>query len=242
MTWVILELLAHAYKLQTRCDITHLPIYLDALNTLVEDILPNLSHGSPTTLVTEELGDLIVMERSKDRWVPSQYEEALKVLQFGPENPLLISIFEADAEFLENAYKVLLRQTWRPSASGYGSGIAEGGDGLSWNADLKMRMGPDERRQLLKESVRIVAEGTGREEFYAVYKRICEPWAGMDPEKAYTTLGVPNDTTDDMLLTVHGLRVSFKSDHWGYFMLNPRTGTGCAKFSGKDDRGSASPC
>jgi ubiquitin carboxyl-terminal hydrolase 25 len=157
--------------------------------------------------VTEELGDLIILERSKDRWIPSQYEEALRVLQFGPGSPLLINIFEADVPFFENAYKTLLRQTWRPPGSGYGYGVGEGLDGISWNVDLKMRMGPDERRQLLKESVRIVAEGTGREEFYAVYKRICEPWAGMDPEKAYTTLAVPNDVTDDMLLTVHGLRV-----------------------------------
>jgi ubiquitin carboxyl-terminal hydrolase 25/28 len=184
--------------------------------------------------VTEELGDLIILERSKDRWIPSQYEEALRVLQFGPDSPLLINIFEADAQFFENAYKTLLRQTWRPPGSGYGYGVGEGLDGISWNVDLKMRMGPDERRQLLKESVRIAAEGTGREEFYAVYKRICEPWAGMDPEKAYTTLAVPNDVTDDMLLTVHGLRVRTRGSYDIRFLMLkfwiPFSGTGCSKL------------
>lgn len=206
----------HAYRLQTRCDITHLPVHYDALLTLVERVLPQVSRGSTATLVTEELGDLIIMERSKDRWTPAQYEEALQFLGFGPERPLQLEISEIDAEFLENAYKDLLRKTWKPQTTGYGYGV--GGDvgiggELSWNHDLKMRMGPDERRQFLKESLKIVAEGTGKPEFYAVYKRVCEPWAGMDPDKAYTTLGVPKDTTDDMLLTVHQLRVS-KSKVW----------------------------
>ena len=157
------------------------------------------------------------MEKSKDRWTPDDYEEALGVLGFGPDRPLQLEISEIDAEFFENAYKNLLRQTWRPQPGGYGYGVggdAAPGDKLSWNHDVKMRMGPDERRKFLKESLRIVAEGTGRPSFYDVYKKICEPWAGMDPEKAYTTLDVPKDTTDDMLLTVHQLRVRSLAIAW----------------------------
>ncbi|KAG8798077.1 ubiquitin-specific protease ubp2, partial [Serendipita sp. 399] len=109
----------------------------------------------------------------------------------------MLSIFEIDAAFLEQAYKSQLNETWRPSIPGI--------DG--WNTDLKMQLEPEERRQQLKEALRVAAEGIGKESFYNVWKKVKEPWASMDPEKAYATLQVPNDTTEEMLLTVYHLRV-----------------------------------
>lgn len=181
--------------MQARCDITHLPIHLEELINLADHILPQLRRDD--TLVSEDVRELIVMERSKDRWTPKEYEEAISLLQLGPDSPLLVTIFEADAGFLERAYKELLNQTYRPPESAPST----------WSDDVKMKMEPTERRQQLKDALRIAAEGTGKEEFYQVWKKINEPWSSMDPEKAYTTLGVPNDTTDEMLLTVYSLRV-----------------------------------
>jgi ubiquitin carboxyl-terminal hydrolase 25/28 len=185
--------------MQARCDITHLPIHFDELISLVDNILPQLKREEP--LVNEDLRELIVMERSRDRWTPKEYNDALDTLQLGEDSPLLLGIFETDATFLENAYKQLLYETWRPPTAAPSS----------WSEQVKMKMEPGERRQVLKNAVRIAAEGTGREEFYQVWKKISEPWSSMDPEKAYTTLGVPKDTTEDMLLTVYNLRVRSKS-------------------------------
>lgn len=196
--------------MQARCDITHLPLHFDELVNLVDNILPQLKRDEP--LVNEDLRDLVVMERSKDRWTPGEYEDALKLLQFGDDSPLLLDIFEADAAFLENAYKTLLYETWRPSTS----------IPLTWNDDVKMKMEPTERRQILKSAVRIAAEGTGREEFYQVWKRISEPWSSMDPEKAYSTLGIPNDTSEEMLLTVYNLRVRKCSTVFQYLLTDDK--------------------
>lgn len=158
-------------------------------------MLPQLKRDEP--LVNEDLRELLAVERSKGRWVPSEYQEALNILQLNENSPLLLDIFEADAAFLESAYKTQLLETWKPNASATSD----------WSEDVKRGMEPNERRQVLKEAVRIAAEGSGRDDLYQVYKKISEPWSSMDPDKAYTALSVPKETTDDMLLAVFSLRV-----------------------------------
>ncbi|PVG00890.1 cysteine proteinase [Serendipita vermifera] len=189
------QLLSFAYRMQAKCDVLHLPVHLDELIRLVDQILPQLKRDEH--LLNDELRELIVMERSKDRWVPNEFMEALSLLQFGEDLPLMIDIFDADAEYLENSYKSLLHETWRPST----------GTTPTWHSESHSKLGPDERRQQLKMAVRMIAEGTGREEFYEVYKKITQPWASMDPDKAYSVLCVPKDTPDEMVLTVYNLRV-----------------------------------
>jgi ubiquitin carboxyl-terminal hydrolase 25/28 len=181
--------------MQAKCDIIHLPVHLDELIHLVDQVLPQLKRDEH--LINDELHELIVLERSKDRWTPTEYADALRLLQFGEDLPLMIDIFDADAEYLENSYKSLLHETWRPST----------GTIPSWTGESQSKLGPDERRQQLKMAVRTIAEGTGREEFYDVWKKINEPWASMDPDKAYSVLCVPKDTPDEMVLTVYSLRV-----------------------------------
>ncbi|KAG8862038.1 ubiquitin-specific protease ubp2, partial [Serendipita sp. 405] len=188
-------LLHFAYKQQIKCDITHLPQHFGALVKLVDEVLPSLKRDE--NLVTDDLRELVALERSKGRWTTSEYDAALDVLQLGEDSPLMLSIFEIDAIFLEQAYKSQLNETWRPSIPGLDN----------WNNDVRMQLEPEERRQQLKEALRIAAEGTGKESFYNVWKKVKEPWASMDPEKAYTALQVPNDTSEEMLLMVYHLRV-----------------------------------
>ncbi|KAG9055761.1 ubiquitin-specific protease ubp2 [Serendipita sp. 407] len=188
-------LLHFAYKQQIKCDITHLPQHFGALVKLVDEVLPSLKRDE--NLVTDDLRELVALERSKGRWTTSEYDAALDVLQLGEDSPLMLSIFEIDAIFLEQAYKSQLNETWRPSIPGVDN----------WNNDVRMQLEPEERRQQLKEALRIAAEGTGKESFYNVWKKVKEPWASMDPEKAYTALQVPNDTSEEMLLMVYHLRV-----------------------------------
>jgi ubiquitin carboxyl-terminal hydrolase 25/28 len=163
---------------------------------LLDVVLPQLKREEP--LITEDLRELFIIERSKGRWVPSEYDEALNVLQLDEGSPLLLDIYEADAGFLESAYKQQLLETWKPT-------IVVSND---WSEDVKRGMEPNERRQQLREAVRIAAEGTGREELFQVFKKISEAWSTMDPDRAYAALSVPKDTTDDMLLTVFSLRVN----------------------------------
>lgn len=189
------ELLVYAYKMQTKCDITHLPIHFEALTKLVDFILPRLKQEE--SLSSGELRQLVVMERSKNHWTPSEYRDALKLLGFGEDLPLMVEIHEADTSFLENAFKRLLFETWKPPTD----------PPSSWSDDIQMRLEPSQQRQHLKDALRIIAEGTGRDDFYQIWKRANEAWSTMDPEKAYSILGIPKETSDDMLLTVFSLRV-----------------------------------
>lgn len=163
---------------------------------LLEVVLPQLKREEP--LINEDIRELYTIERSKERWVPGEFEEALNILQLGEDSPLLVDIYDTDPGFLENTYKQQLLETWKPT-------IVISND---WNEDVKRGMEPNERRQQLKEAVRIAAEGTGRDDLYQVFKKISEPWSSMDPDRAYTALSVPKETSDDMLLTVFSLRVS----------------------------------
>ena len=189
-----IELLHYAYIQQARCDITHLPVHFGNLSNLVENILPRLKRDQ--TLEIDSLRELVIMERSKDFWTPDDFLRALDILNLGVDSPLMMNIYEIDPPFLEQAYRTKLNETWQPTPFP-----------MNWNQDVKMKMEPEETRQHLKEALRIAAEGMGRPDFYAVYKKMKEPWSSMDPEKAYTALGVPNDTNDEMLLMVYNLRV-----------------------------------
>lgn len=186
------KLLHYAYVQQARCDITHLPVHFGNLSNLVENILPRLNQN----LGMDSLRELVIMERSKDIWTPEDFRRALDLLNLNIDGPLMMSIYEIDPPFLELAYRTKLNETWQPTFST-----------VSWGQDVKMKMEPEEARQNLKEALRIAAEGTGRPDFYDIYKKMKEPWASMDPEKAYTALGVPNDTTDEMLMMVYALRI-----------------------------------
>ncbi|KAI0045879.1 cysteine proteinase [Auriscalpium vulgare] len=133
-------------------------------------------------LPPSELQDIVVEERNKNRFTHDNVQDAVKVLGFGKDGPLGVE-FEDDIEddFIENAWRESIRRAWREAS----------GDAV--------------RLMDIHEAFRMLAELRNSADL--VHKWRLEKDGGMTPDRALTTLEVPKEIDDTMLITVFDIRV-----------------------------------
>ena len=159
--------------------------------TALSTIVANLS------LVNEcptELETFVVAESSRGRFTTSDFMQATRTLGFGADNKLRVD-FEDDVEpdFIVRAWRDAIRRSWDEP------------DGNT-------------QRREVSDAFRIVAEARGSRELWDMWNE--ENTYGMTPERAYSTLEVPQGVDEEMLITVYGMRVrSFSSIKSFFFCL-----------------------
>ncbi|KAI0328424.1 cysteine proteinase [Cubamyces sp. BRFM 1775] len=132
--------------------------------------------------VPSELQTLIAEERSRFRFTPDDLREAAKFLGFGRDGELNVELDdEVDDDFIAQAWRSARQRAWQDPS----------------NATT--------RRAQLNEALRLIAEHRGSEKLLKVWND--EKGSGMSPDTAYSTLEVPRDVDETMLLTVYSMRV-----------------------------------
>ncbi|KAF8641193.1 hypothetical protein AX17_000828 [Amanita inopinata Kibby_2008] len=169
------DLLAFGYLAQCRCDPAGTVNYFTQISNLVRTMQE--MGGCPASLQ-----DLMVMERSRDRFVAEDIISAAETLGFGVNGPLRVEYDETDVpdEFIESAWRECIKRSWRDPA----------GSTLQREAT---------------DAFRILAESRGS-------TRLRQAWESsksnlMTPERAYSTLEIPKDVDENMLITVFTMRL-----------------------------------
>jgi ubiquitin carboxyl-terminal hydrolase 25/28 len=198
------ELLEFAYNHQNQCDPQHTPLYFGALSLLVNEILPALKPESAVMnpdrdgLLTDSLQIMYTSERSKNRWTPGEFDAACSELGFGMDNDLKLDIEDVEADFVGKAYTDAVARTY---STAYTMSVA------SWINTTSIDTINEGKRKILRDALRVAAEGLGDVQLYELWKKAGN-YGFMDPNKAYLTLDVPAETTDEMLMMVYQMRVS----------------------------------
>lgn len=169
------DLLAFAYLAQCRCDPANTMLYFTHLSKLLKVFQ---DFGSCPT----QLQDLLVMERSRDRFTTDDLENAASTLGFGPDGLLSVDYDdEIPDEFVENAWKDCVKRSWRDHNNG------------------------SELHRKANEAFRILAEARGSVRLKKVWEAGKNKY--MNPDRAYDTLEIPKDVDDHMLITVFTMRL-----------------------------------
>lgn len=123
------------------------------------------------------------MEQSRERFALEDIATAATTLGFGHANKLGVDFDEdVDEEFLENAWKDCVKQSWRDQEHG------------------------SETHRYANEAFRILAEARNSIRLRSVWEDGKNKY--MNPDRAYATLEVPKHTDETMLITVYNMRVS----------------------------------
>ncbi|KIY50469.1 cysteine proteinase [Fistulina hepatica ATCC 64428] len=170
------DVLAFAYLAQCRCD----PLQTMQYFTAVSAIAQALSEVGECPDVVQEL---VMIEKSRNRFTGSDIVNAAVKLGFGADGPLRIELgADVEEDFIENAWKDCLKRAWRDPLNG------------------------SQLQREATEAFRILAEWKGS-------PRLRKAWESgkdhmMTPDKAYETLEVPQTILDDMLISVYTIRVA----------------------------------
>lgn len=129
----------------------------------------------------QELQNFVIQERSRSRFTHDELQQAITTLGFGQENRLRMDFDEeTDDEFVKMAWRDALKEAWKhPESSA--------------------------KRKEVQDALMILAQARGSADLMAAYNS--EQGNGMTPERAYTTLEVPADVDEEMLITVFVMRV-----------------------------------
>lgn len=175
------ELLMFAFMAQCRCDPARTPLYFGLINKLLETMK---ARGVPAS-VRDELETFILEEKSKGRWTREDLKKGAQALGFGRDNALGVELDdEVDEEFILRAWRDCIKRSWRSLEGTAGS----------------------EKRAELNDALKMLAESRSSTKLMDAWKN--EKSKGMSPDSAYSTLEVPKDVDDEMLLTVYSFRVS----------------------------------
>lgn len=128
----------------------------------------------------ESLEVLLVEERSRNRFTWADVEKAKSLLGFGKENVLGIDLEEADDDFIVRAWKDAMKRIWQEP------------DGASKRSDLV-------------DAFKIIADLRGSTQLRETWEH--NRGSMMTLDTAYSTLEVPRDMDETMLLTVFAMRV-----------------------------------
>ncbi|KAI0299946.1 hypothetical protein BC826DRAFT_906094 [Russula brevipes] len=137
------------------------------------------------TTMTDEpsqtLQSFVLDERERGRFTLEDFQSSPVVLGFGIHGNLGVD-YEDDVpdEFVENAWREAVLRAWR-----------EGGDG--------------QRLSSANDAFRRIAEMRGSEALWKKWEQAKD--GGMTPERAYSTLEVPAEIDDGMLITIFSMRV-----------------------------------
>lgn len=134
---------------------------------------------------SQTLQSFVLDERERGRFTHEDFLEAPVILGFGAGGTLGVE-YDDDVpdEFIENAWRDAIRRAWR-----------EGGDG--------------QRLSIANEAFRRIAEMRGNQALWKKWEQAKD--GGMTPERAYSTLEVPSEIDDGMLITIFSMRVSSPS-------------------------------
>ena len=181
-----LELLMFAFMAQCRCDPAGTPLYFGLINKLLETMK---ARGVPAS-VRDELETFVMEEKSKGRWTKDDLKKGAQALGFGRDNALGVDLDdEVDEEFILRAWRDGIKRSWRSLEGTAGS----------------------EKRAELNDALKMLAESRSSTKLMDAWKN--EKTKGMSPDSAYSTLEVPKDVDDEMLLTVYSFRVSASSSY-----------------------------
>ncbi|KAI0275431.1 hypothetical protein BC834DRAFT_815748 [Gloeopeniophorella convolvens] len=134
-----------------------------------------------TEELSQPLQSFVFDERERGRFTLDDLADAPAVLGFGAHHALRVEYDdEVPDEFLENAWREAVRRAWR-----------EGADAQHITA--------------ANDAFRRLAEARGSEPLWKRWEQAKD--GVMTPERAYTTLEVPSDIDDGMLITVFAMRV-----------------------------------
>ncbi|KAF8433463.1 cysteine proteinase [Boletus edulis BED1] len=171
-----LELLAFAYLAQCRCDPKQTPHYFTQFYSVIQAIQ---QYGD---LPSQELQNLVLQERTRNRYTDDDRLGAIRVLGFGKDNLLRVDYEDdIDEDFLVGAWKDCLKRAWRDPKDGA------------------------QRLRDANDAFRIVAESRGSVNLQKVLEDFLRD--SIDPSRAYTILEIPPETDDAMLMTVFMLRL-----------------------------------
>lgn len=132
--------------------------------------------------IPQDLQLLVVEERSRMRYTQEDLQKALECLGFGPNGNLRLDYDdEVPDDFVADAWRDRIRRAWREPKDG------------------------SELQREANDAFRIVAESRGS----ASLRKLWEDGRGrtMNPDRAYSTLEIPTEVDDAMLLTVYMMRV-----------------------------------
>lgn len=131
----------------------------------------------------EALEMLIVEERSRHRFTFDDYNQAVRMLGFGKDNTLGVDL-EDDVEnkFVISAWKEAIKRSWSDSHRG------------------------GQLRSDLNDAFRIIGDMRQSAKLRKTWEQ--ERVSSMSPDTAYSTLEVPRDIDETMLITIYNMRVS----------------------------------
>ena len=172
----ISELLAFAYLAQCRCDPRQTPHYFSQFYVVIQAIQ---EFGD---IPPQDLQNLVLQERTRNRYTEEDRLNAIRILGFGKDNMLRVDYEDdIDEDFLVGAWKDCLKRAWRDPKEGA------------------------QRLRDANDAFRIVAESRGSTNLRKLWEDSSRD--GIDPSRAYTILEVPPKTDDAMLMTVFMMRV-----------------------------------
>lgn len=129
------------------------------------------------------LEELLAVERSRDRFIAPDVENAAIILGFGADGVLQVDYDSTvDDNFIESAWKSTVQRSWRDHDHG---------------AELHREA---------NDALRILAESKGSIQLRKLWEDGRNKY--MNPERAYDTLEIPKEVDDFMLITVFNMRVS----------------------------------
>ncbi|KAG8893932.1 ubiquitin-specific protease ubp2, partial [Tulasnella sp. 403] len=174
----------------TYCNPAETFKYYTALNTIFQWA------SSVGDSSQEVLGNLIATELSRGRWTAEALREAVNILGLGTlldDSGAMNVGDDFDAARIKECWLQKLKET---------------NAAFNSQPDLDRDM-LNRKKQDLKEAFRIVSEATGRADAVAAYEESVKLFGNgmMDVAAAYSTLEVPADLDEEMVVTIYGMRV-----------------------------------
>ena len=130
-----------------------------------------------------DLQNLILEERTRNRFTRDDFFKAVSSLGFGHDGPLRVEFDESvEEEFIISAWRDGVRRSWKDEADGSAT------------------------RRDLNDALRVIADARGSAELHRIWER--EKGSIMTVDTAYSTLGVSKEMDENTLITVFDMRVS----------------------------------
>lgn len=160
-----------AYYAQCRCDPTNTPKYFTHLTNIVQALAPG---GCPPALE-----ELLLTERSRDRFTLDDVKAAAKVLGFPEVIGVEYKREETTDDFVESAWKHCVKESWKTSN--------------------------DSAQKAADDAFKVLAQERGSS--YLLEKWQHAKNFVVNPERAYQLMEVSADVEEGMLAVVYTMRV-----------------------------------